>query len=107
MRANGKMRFLTVSSRFQMMSAGALSLALIAWLAVSGVMIVTQAEVTAERQAMTAKAESVARTAAAVNSYRGSVEERAAGLESRQRLLETLAEEHFGKPAATAIPETH
>ncbi len=104
MRANGRVRFLTISSRFQMMSAAALSLALVAWLAVSGIMLVTQARVSAERLAITAEAANVARTAAEVKSYRGSVEDRAAALETRQQLLETLAEEHFGKPAATAAP---
>ncbi|MBV7257866.1 M23 family metallopeptidase [Pacificimonas sp. WHA3] len=106
MRSEGRIRYLTISSRVQLGILAALVFAMLAWLTVSGIMLARQYQAHQTEIAISAKAAKIARTANAVQAYRGSVDDRADLLEGRQEALEGLARRYFGDlPAAeTAAP---
>ena len=107
-RSNGRVRFLRISQRFQLRVASLAAAALALWLAISGTMLVSQAEVAAKQAAVARQARVVAATETRVDAYRATIDSKADALEARQAFLETLASQYFGdKPkAAPTKPAT-
>lgn len=101
-RSGGHMRFLKISSRFQIRAAAALAFIILAWLMVTAVMIGFQLQTAQDRVALGAQQEKVSRTAGKVQAYRSSVDGMADRLEARQEQLDTMVENYFGDIPAAA-----
>jgi murein DD-endopeptidase MepM/ murein hydrolase activator NlpD len=96
MRANGQVRFLTVSAQLQRRVAGAIASVVGLWLVVTLVMAVNQVTVTAQRIAMNAQEAKIESAEERVASYRNSIDEVTKDLERRQEMLESLGDQYLG-----------
>jgi murein DD-endopeptidase MepM/ murein hydrolase activator NlpD len=96
MRANGQVRFLTVSAQLQRRAAGAFASVVGLWLVVTLVMAVNQVTVTAQRIAMNAQEAKIESAEERVASYRNSIDEVTKDLERRQEMLESLGDQYLG-----------
>lgn len=101
MRSQGHIKFVKVSSRLQMMVAGAIAAAIILWLMITLAMLATQYSISAERMALVRKQAQVETSASRVAAYRSSVNDVAADLEKRQAFLESIVTSYIGEQAAS------
>lgn len=102
------MRFLKITTAFQMKLASLALVGVVAWLMVTVVMVGLQIQTVRDRLAIGAQKEAVSQSASRVQAYRSSVDGMAERLERRQQLLDSMVEGYFGnvKPqAATAAPD--
>lgn len=95
-RSGGKLRFVRISSKFQIRLLSVVALALFGWLAFTLVMIGLQVKGASDRVALDHREQQVEATEQRVAAYRESVEDRIARVAERQRLLDALVERHFG-----------
>lgn len=103
MRSQGQVRFIRVSSRFQMTGAALVAAALLVWVAIMGYAIVSQAVAANHRAAIAAREAAVARSENSVEKYRKDLAGVAADLEKRQDFIEKTVEGAMGDlPAAPA-----
>lgn len=103
MRSQGQVRFIRVSSRFQMTGAALIALALLVWVAIMGYALVSQAVTARHRTALAEREAAVARSEHSVAKYRKDLSGVAADLERRQDFIEKTVEGSMGDlPAAPA-----
>lgn len=107
MRSNGQVRFITVSSRVQLLAAGAVAALLLVWLAsmaavaLSGYLSARDRLSLLDREARVTSAES------RVSSYRNDLGKVTTDLEKRQAFIENMVETHLGDlPAEARTGET-
>lgn len=97
LRSGGQVRFIRISRRVQLASAGAVALVLGAWGAVTLSMAANSLSMEQERAALAKKGQSVAKAADKVADYRKSVEDLAEDLKARQDFMEDVYKAHFGE----------
>ena len=104
LRSGGNVRFLTISTKAQVLSAAIGAGVIGAWAAAALVMVSSQVGIAAEQAALEAKGRIVASQAKEVKAYRRSVGDVAADLDRRQDMLDDLVRSHLGeKPSAAAV----
>lgn len=102
LRSGGNVRFLTVSTKAQLLSVGVASAVVSAWAIAALVMVSSQAGIAAEQAALEARGRVVASQAKEVKAYRRSVGDVAADLDHRQDLLDDLVRSHLGEKQSGA-----
>ncbi|WP_242125647.1 M23 family metallopeptidase [Sphingobium sp. Sx8-8] len=100
LRSGGEVKFIRISRRAQLVTAGLLSTALIGWAGLTLSMAASSARIERERAALAAQGKAVAGTASQVATYRKSVDQLAHELEERQDFMDDLYRTHFGKEEA-------
>lgn len=95
-RSGGKLRFIRISSKFQIRALSIVALALFGWLAFTLVMVGLQVKGASDRVALDQREQQVEATEQRVEAYRDSVEDRIARVAERQQMLDALVERHFG-----------
>ena len=107
LRSGGEVKFIRLSRRMQLATAGILSTALIGWAGLTLSMAASSARIEQDRAALSAQGKAVASTAGRVDAYRKSVDQLAHELEDRQDFMDDLYRTHFGKedaaPAAAVV----
>ncbi|RJF90485.1 M23 family metallopeptidase [Sphingomonas cavernae] len=103
-RSGGEMRFLRITTGFQMKLASMALLGVVAWLMVTAVMVGLQIQTVRDRLAIGAQQEAVSESASRVQAYRSSVDGIADRLEKRQQVLDRMVEGYFGSVKASATP---
>jgi murein DD-endopeptidase MepM/ murein hydrolase activator NlpD len=107
MRSQGQVRFIKISSRVQLIAAGAVAALTLAWLLTMSAMIVWQFIQTRDRLSLLNRAAEVASAESRVSSYRSDLAGVATDLEKRQDLIDQLVEAHLGDlPEAQQAGET-
>jgi murein DD-endopeptidase MepM/ murein hydrolase activator NlpD len=107
MRSQGQVRFITISSRLQLIGAAVVVVLLAGWLATMAAMAVSQYANTRERLALLDREAQVAKAESRVSSYRKDVDGVAADLEKRQEFIEKMVDAHLGDlPAEVRQGET-
>lgn len=106
--SRGKVKFIRISRRAQLITAGLLSTTLVGWTGLTISMAVGGARMDEERSALLAQGRSVATTARKVDAYRRSVDQLADELKDRQDFMDDLYRTHFGEEDAetTAVVGT-
>lgn len=99
MRAGGSVRFVRVTTHMQLMALSLVAVAVGAWLAITGAMLLRQQAITAQQAAITAQKSAVSSEAARASADRRSVDMVARDLEKRQDALDALMKTHFGADA--------
>ncbi|MCP1469131.1 murein DD-endopeptidase MepM/ murein hydrolase activator NlpD [Sphingobium sp. OAS761] len=102
LRSGGRVKFIRVSRRAQMLGVAALGAALLGWGGATLAMAVNSASVAVERAALAKRGETVAKAASKVADYRRSVEDLAEDLEARQDFMEDVYRTHFGSDGGKA-----
>jgi len=102
-RSNGRVRFLRVSQRAQLRAAALVAIVAIAWLGISGTVMISQVRVASQHAAIRAESRAIIRTANSIDSYRASIEDRAARVEARQQTLDRLAGQYFGEAVSEDV----
>ena len=96
MRAQGQVRFITLTSRFQLIVASIVAAALLGWAISMATMAVLQYRAQANASSLLNREAKVAAAEDRVNEYRGDINKVAEDLERRQEILEQMS---------TAIPD--
>lgn len=96
MRSEGQVRFIKISSKLQLLAAGAVALLLIVWLVTMAAMAVSQYSASRERLALENREAKVATAENRVSSYREDIAAKATDLERRQQFIEKMVEAHLG-----------
>lgn len=102
-RSGGKLRFIRISSTFQIRALSIVALGLFGWLAFTLLMVGLQVKGASDRVALDQREQQVEASEQRVAQYRESVEDRIARVAERQAVLDALVERHFGNleiPAA-------
>ncbi len=102
MRANGQVRFLKISAQLQRRVAGIVALVIGVWLLITLGMAINQIAVSIERMALSEKEARIESAEERVANYRGSIDEVAADLERRQKVLESLSDQYLDELPATS-----
>ncbi len=102
MRANGQVRFLTISGQLQKRVAITVAVVISLWLIITLAMTVNQLTVTSERMALAEKEAAVNSSRSRVAAYKESIDGVASDLSQRQDILDDMFKEHFGDNAAIA-----
>lgn len=100
MRANGQVRFLTISGQLQKRVAITVAVVISLWLIITLAMTVNQLTVTSERMALAEKEAAVNSSQSRVAAYKESIDGVASDLSQRQDILDDMFKEHFGDNAA-------
>ena len=95
-RSGGKLRFVRISSTFQLRALALVAIGLFGWLAFTLAMIGLQIKDASDRVALDHKAAVVAQSEHRVAAYRDSVEDRIDQVARRQAMLDELVDRHFG-----------
>ena len=95
-RSEGQVRFIKISSGFQIAVAALAALLGLAWLATMAIMAVTQYSTERDRLALLNREAKVSSAETRVIAYRKGVDAVAADLARRQEFLEQMASAHFG-----------
>ncbi|MFA7585804.1 MAG: M23 family metallopeptidase [Novosphingobium sp.] len=90
MRSQGQVRFIRISSRLQMLAAGAVVLLLTAWLASMAAMAISQFTATRDRLALLDREAKVATAESRVSAYGKDLKSVADDLERRQEFIENM-----------------
>ena len=90
MRSQGQVRFITVTSRMQMIAAAVVTAALIGWALTMAVMAWTQYRATADLASLTQREARVATAQERVQAYRSDLGKVATDLEQRQQFIEEM-----------------
>ncbi|WP_425506257.1 peptidoglycan DD-metalloendopeptidase family protein [Sphingobium subterraneum] len=96
LRSDGKVRFVRITSRMQVLAAAIVGAALLVWAAATLAMAWNQLLVSGERAAMDAKARTISAQATKVDAYKRSVGDIAADLDRRQDMLDDMVRSQFG-----------
>lgn len=100
MRAEGRLRFLTISARTQKVVSSVAAVLLVGWLVLSGNLLVSQLEMLSERSSVTATWSRAQQTFQEAKARQRSAAARATALEERQRALENVAYDYFRLPGS-------
>ncbi len=92
MRSQGQVRFLTITSRTQMVAAGTAAAITLGWAASLGVMAVSQWHNNSERASLLEREAQVATSEERFNAYSDDIAATVADLEARQELLDGIVE---------------
>ena len=92
MRSQGQVRFLTITTRVQMIAAGLVLAAAIGWSASMGVMAFNQYRASSERASLLAREAHVATAEERFAQYSDGLEDTVADLEARQQMLDEIVE---------------
>ena len=103
-RSGGQMRFLRITSGFQMKTAALAFFLVLAWLVSSVFMVGLQLKTAQDRLVLGAQREAVSRSADRVEAWRSNVDGIADRLETRQQMLEQMVQRYFGKVEAAPAP---
>jgi murein DD-endopeptidase MepM/ murein hydrolase activator NlpD len=104
LRTGGQVRFLRITTRFQLTVAAMVAALTLLWAAGTLAMMWSQASVMLERTSVARDRAAVATREAQVRAYRGSVEDVARDIESRQQALEEMLRVNLGaRPAGSAM----
>lgn len=101
-RSGGQMRFLKITTAFQMKIASLALVGVAAWLLVTAVMVGLQIQTVRDRIALGAQKEAVSESAGRVQAYRSTVDGVAERLEKRQQMLDQMVERYFGQVQTSA-----
>lgn len=105
-RSGGQMRFLKITTGFQMKLASLALVGAVAWLMVTAVMVGLQIQTVRDRLALGAQKEAVSESASRVQAYRSTVDGLAERLEKRQAVIDRVVEGYFGSvKAPAALPK--
>jgi len=109
-RSHGRVRFLRISTRFQIAIGCLFGALLTGWLIATLGMLSNQASVAYDRAKVEAQAKTVAAEASKVNAYKRSVNEIATDLGQRQDMLDDMVQSQFGaisgaEPAVVGTPD--
>jgi murein DD-endopeptidase MepM/ murein hydrolase activator NlpD len=104
MRSQGQVRFIRISSRFQMIAAGAVVALTAAWLLTMAVMVVLQYIAARDRLSLLDREVQVAKSESRVANYRDDLEGVAADLQRRQNFIIEMVESHVGDLPADVKP---
>lgn len=105
LRTGGTVRFLRISTRVQLAVAGLLALLLGGWAIATGSMLWSQTQLSVERASLERQRAAVIDRQASVDAYRGSVNDIARDIETRQRALEEIMRVNLGDaPAPEEAP---
>jgi len=105
-RSQGQVRFVKISGRLQMATAGLAAALLLGWLVTMATVLFLQFDSAAERRALLAREARVASAASQVTAYRQSSEKHVEELARRQRFLEAAVEAQVGELAGEAAATT-
>ncbi|WP_408587956.1 peptidoglycan DD-metalloendopeptidase family protein [Novosphingobium sp.] len=107
MRSDGRVRFVRVSTRTQIVAAGSVAALLLVWIGVLGWALVAQLVAGSQRAQLAQREAAVAQAEAKVARYRNGIGGVAQELERRQDYLDKMIESHVGElpAAASATPE--
>lgn len=101
-RSGGQMRFLRITTGFQMKVAAIVVIAVCAWVSVTSIMVGLQLRTVQDRIALGAQQQAVSETAGRVEAYRSKVDGLAARLEQRQKSLDQMVRRYFGETVEAA-----
>lgn len=108
-RSHGKVRFVRISHRVQILAAAVLALILAGWLIGAAIMLYNQFAIARDRAAMDARAATVAAQAHKVDAFRRSVRDITQDIDRRQDLLDDMVRTQFGPagsdPAVVGAPD--
>jgi murein DD-endopeptidase MepM/ murein hydrolase activator NlpD len=96
MRSQGRVHFIKLSSRVQIMAASATAALLLAWIAGMAVIAFSEYGTTHDRAALQTREARVASAESRVSAYREDLDTVAADLEKRQDFIDKMAETYFG-----------
>ena len=96
MRSGGQVRFIKITTRVQLIAAGAAAAALLVWLLAMAVALATQISASRDRESLLRREAEVTSAAARVNRYKGDVGSVAADLAKRQDFIENMVKSHVG-----------
>lgn len=97
MRANGQVRFLTISGKLQKRVAMIVSAIIGLWLAITLAMTINQLTVTSERMALAEKEATVNSSQTRVAAYKDSIDGVASDLRQRQDVLDQITRQFIGE----------
>lgn len=103
-RSGGQMRFLRITTGFQIKLAALAAGLFMVWLVSTVVMVGLQIRTVQDRIALGAQQSAVSRSAGRVEAWQSNVAGLAERLEKRQQLLDQMVERYFGAVAPTAAP---
>ena len=89
-RSQGQVRFVTITSKMQILAAGMVLAVLVGWLATMGAMAFTQWSASSERAALLDREATVAASETRLDAYRGDLEATTADLARRQDFLDSI-----------------
>jgi len=104
MRSQGQVRFIKISSRFQMIAAAIAGLMLLGWLGTMAAVAVTHYLSTRERLALLDREAQVASAESRVGAYRKGLDSVATDLAKRRDVIEKLVQAHVGDLPSDARP---
>ncbi|WP_156135579.1 M23 family metallopeptidase [Novosphingobium malaysiense] len=96
MRSQGQVRFIRISSRLQMVAAGATASLLGVWLGTIGAAALAQASAEAEQASLLHREAAVVKSENRVAAYRDNIRETTEDLRRRQHFIEQMVEAHIG-----------
>jgi murein DD-endopeptidase MepM/ murein hydrolase activator NlpD len=107
MRSQGKVRFIKISSRLQMLAAAGVIALLLVWIVTMAGMAISQYISTRDRLALLDREAKVASSESRVSAYRKSVDSVAADLARRQDTIEKMVQANVGDlPSDARVGET-
>ena len=104
MRSQGQVRFIKITSRFQMIAAAFAGLMLLAWLGTMASVAISHFVSTRERLALLNREAQVASATSRVSTYRKGLDSVASDLAKRQDVIEKLVQAHVGDLPSDARP---
>lgn len=108
-RSHGRVRFLRIGSRVQILAAVAVGTILTGWLIAAAIMLINQLSIAHDRAAIDARAATVADQARKVDAFSRSVRDIGADIDRRQDLLDDMVRSQFGvsgdDPAVVGAPD--
>lgn len=96
MRSQGQVRFIKISSRFQIIAVAILTAVLLTWLVAMAALTIVQFSANRERLALLDREAKIATAESRVSEYRNNLDATAADLGRRQQFIEKMVEAHIG-----------
>ena len=96
LRSGGQVRFLRITTRFQLIGAAIVAVIALLWAVGTGAMLWNQASILMERGAVAQDRAAIDSREAKVDAYRNSVDDIARDIEQRQKALEDILRANLG-----------
>lgn len=96
MRSQGQVRFITISSRFQILAAGVAASLLVVWLGTIAAAAIAQVSADAEQASLLHREAAVAKSENRVAAYRDKLDDTTEDLRRRQHFIEQMVQAHIG-----------
>ena len=96
MRSQGQVRFITISSRFQILAAGVATSLLVVWLGTITAAAIAQVSADAEQASLLHREAAVAKSENRVAAYRDKLDDTTEDLRRRQHFIEQMVQAHIG-----------